>query len=288
MIAAVGLLKQSDDGLTYSLTDYGIAMGSSDLRCTYLYRKHLLAPLADHAPTWLAKRQYRNPGVASEGTNARSMVGDDFFDWIMKHPEKKDIFERQMKLFSNYKEPLSEVYPTESIVKSAKPGVPIFVDVGGGLGHDIESFSAAHPDLDEGSLVLQDLPQVLESAQVSSSIVKCPIDFLKGQPIHGARVYYLHMILHDWPDAEAITILKHIASVMERGYSKVLVHENLVKARNPHPRTTMMDVGMMIHFSAAEREEAAWVSIAEAAGLRIVKIWESHASVESLIELDLA
>ena len=37
-------------------------------------------------------------------------------------------------------------------------------------------------------------------------------DFFKPQPIRNASVYFMRMILHDWPDYKALEILKALRS----------------------------------------------------------------------------
>ena len=52
-------------------------------------------------------------------------------------------------------------------------------------------------------------------------------DFLKPQPIEGADVYLLRMILHDWPDKYAIQILRNIVPAMRPG-ARVILNESCV------------------------------------------------------------
>lgn len=95
-------------------------------------------------------------------------------------------------------------------------------------------------------------------------------------------------MLHDWPDAQAITILKNIAAVMEPDHSKVLVHDNVITASDPHPQATASDLTVMMAFSASERTEIMWKRLLSEAGLKTIKIWKMPVSVESVIEAELA
>lgn len=98
----------------------------------------------------------------------------------------------------------------------------------------------------------------------------------------------MHIVLHDWPDAKATEILKNIAAVMTPGYSKVLLHESVIVAHNPHPQTTASDLTMMMALSAMERTEGMWKELLASAGLRTVKIWGKPGAVESVVEAELA
>lgn len=104
----------------------------------------------------------------------------------------------------------------------------------------------------------------------------------------GARAYYLHNILHDWPNDKATLILENIVKAMTPGYSKVLLHEIVVATNNAHSQTTTSDLTMMMAFSAVERTEQMWIDLLATAGLKTVKIWGSPAAMESVIEAELA
>ena len=44
----------------------------------------------------------------------------------------------------------------------------------------------------------------------------------------GARAYYMHSVLHDWPDEVAATILGRVKDAMRPGYSRLLINENVI------------------------------------------------------------
>jgi phosphoribulokinase len=41
----------------------------------------------------------------------------------------------------------------------------------------------------------------------------------------GARIYYLHFIIHDWPDSDCIKIMEKIRDAMTPGYSRLLLND---------------------------------------------------------------
>lgn len=75
---------------------------------------------------------------------------------------------------------------------------------------------------------------------------------------------------------------------MEKGYSRLLLHESLVTSEKPLARVTVSDIHMMMCFSSAERSEKEWAALVASAGLKLVKIWRPVQSVESIIEAELA
>jgi len=48
-------------------------------------------------------------------------------------------------------------------------------------------------------------------------------DFFEPQPIQGARVYFVRVVLHDWDDDHAIKILKNLRHVAELESRLVIV-----------------------------------------------------------------
>ena len=99
----------------------------------------------------------------------------------------------------------------------------------------------------------------------------------------GATAYYLHTVLHDWPDAQAALILSNIAAAAEPNYSRVLIHETIV-TDEPSTLETTSDLHMMMVLSSYERTESAWYDIVAAAGLKPFRIWRVPGSAESVIE----
>ena len=78
------------------------------------------------------------------------------------------------------------VFPVDTEVGSWKagPGEAIFVDVGGGFGHQAIGFQQKYPNL-KGRIIVQDVPPVLEHVQLPEGIEKQPLNFFEGQPIKG-------------------------------------------------------------------------------------------------------
>lgn len=103
----------------------------------------------------------------------------------------------------------------------------------------------------------------------------------------GARVYYLHSVLHDWPDERCLQILRRLRQAMEPGYSKILINENIVLETGTSWNITSMDWTMMAMAASAERTEVQWRELLKSAGLQISGIWTKDPACESLIEVTL-
>jgi hypothetical protein len=94
-------------------------------------------------------------------------------------------------------------------------------------------------------------------------------------------------VFHGWSDAEAVKVLQRFATAMERGYSKLLLHEKVIPLQGATPDVTAGDLTMMATFSARERTFHMWDEIFASAGLRVVKVWSSLMFPESIIEAEL-
>ncbi|KAK7968734.1 O-methyltransferase-domain-containing protein [Apiospora saccharicola] len=197
-----------------------------------------------------------------------------------------------MELHSKYMlRPWVDIYPTHTVVNEARerPGRPMVVDVGGGKGHDLEKFRLRHhrnrgldlaEEMPAGTLVLQERPDVVEKllAETGPRLYDDPAislqahDFFTPQTVQGARVYPLHNILHDWADDDAVRVVANIAGAMEKGYSRLLIHESIVGTVRPHRRVTTTDLTMMALFSAKERTEEEFGTLVVKAGLRVREV----------------
>lgn len=75
---------------------------------------------------------------------------------------------------------------------------------------------------------------------------------------------------------------------MTKGYSKILINENIIPDKDAHWLITSIDLVMMSVCASGERTESTWRSLLTSVGLRVVKIWTYEEGAESLIEAELA
>jgi hypothetical protein len=246
-------------------------------------------PMFRSLPYFLKERGFKSPTDLNDcNWQYQKSSGNDFFQDLAANPAIASDFHSAMECHSKYNlTPWPEIYPTDTIVSAAKPNRALVVDVGGSKGHDLEKFRLAHPDIPEGSLVLQDLPDVVNDVKVEKTIAVQAYDFFTPEPVKGARAYFLHNVLHDWTDELATKILENVASAMEKGYSRLLIHESLISSLKPLARVTASDITMMACLSAKERTESEWRQLIKNAGLQVIKIWRPPQSVESVIEAEL-
>jgi hypothetical protein len=117
-------------------------------------------------------------------------------------------------------------------------------------------------------------------------------DFFKPQPVQ-ADIYLIKIVLHDWPDAECIKILRALVPALKPG-SKVVFIDYVGKQKNAAdlPRSiqqmgTSTDLRMMALFSAEERPEDAWQELFKKADERyeVAKVTTDPLTFHTIMEV---
>ena len=185
-----------------------------------------------------------------------------------------------------------DVYPLGNEIKELQAdgagagGEKLFVDVGGGRGHDIERIANCFPSVDPKTLVLQDQADVVKEAHIPDGVQIMPHDFFQEQPVKGAKYYFLHSILHDWGQDQCQKILSQLRAAMKPGHSKIIIVEAAIGAKESHPRATALDLVMASVFGTGEKREEDWRAMIEGVeGLRVKKVWSGPGCVESALEV---
>lgn len=108
------------------------------------------------------------------------------------------------------------------------------VDVGGGLGHVSQALIAHNPNIKS---IVQDSLDVISQAQKQDlpTNIRERMDFqahdlFDEQPVKGADVYLLRLVLHDWSDKYAIMIIKALIPALKPGV-KVVVNDRVIPGR---------------------------------------------------------
>ncbi|KAI9839332.1 MAG: hypothetical protein M1837_002217 [Sclerophora amabilis] len=244
-------------------------------------------------PDYLAKTGYKDPQDVTDGPFQYGHDTDmNSWEYMKINPSIRDSFNNHMAGYA-YGRPRwmdPGFYPVADIFGSGlkqDKDATLIVDVGGGLGHDLELFQQKYPCL-PGRLIVQDIPDTIAQIKnIPGGIEPTIHNFFTNQPIRGARAYYLHSVLHDWNDDDARKILQQLVPAMEKGYSKVLVNENVIPDQGASWEMTSLDFFMMALAASRERTEAQWRELLHSAGLKLVKIWSHERGLESLIEAEL-
>ncbi|KAF2166409.1 hypothetical protein M409DRAFT_54760 [Zasmidium cellare ATCC 36951] len=192
-----------------------------------------------------------------------------FFDYLNKTPDFR-------KRFAGYMQCVTSTQGTaiEHLIEGfdwASVGNGLVVDIGGSSGHASIALARSYPEL---RLIVQDLPKVIETSVAQASSLEDSVksrvtfqghSFFEPQPVKDADLYLLRMILHDWPNDEAKTILGHIRQAMKPTARLVIMDTAL-----PEPGTISLsqesqlrvrDLTMRETFNAHEREMEEWKAL---------------------------
>ncbi|KAF2112724.1 putative hydroxyindole O-methyltransferase [Lophiotrema nucula] len=244
-------------------------------------------------PEYLKNTKYQNP--TDKDASIFQFAFDTklhYFEWLSlpEHAAKIETFNAHMD-FKTLGKKWFQSTDVSAILNdpSPDPESVLMIDIGGNAGHDIVDFKKAFPEM-KGRLVLQELPAVINSltADFPKDIEAQEHDMFTPQPIHGAKAYYLHMVLHDWPDDSCRQVLAQLVPAMKNGYSKILLNEIVIKDKDADWFSTSVDMLMMLCHSAYERTESDWRALCEGVGLRVSKIWDCEGNPEKVIEIELA
>ncbi|RYP71278.1 hypothetical protein DL769_004728 [Monosporascus sp. CRB-8-3] len=263
--------------------------------------RHLAAMGTEHVrnavdtfPEFLEKTNYKTPTDAKNSPYQYAHnTEDNMLEHLARDPVNFERFHNHMSVYRQGRDNWMDIgfFPVEERLISGTNGKEdsaFLVDIGGSLGHDLQEFNRKYPKV-PGRLILQDLPHVLEKIQdLDECIEQMPYDFFTEQPIKGSRAYFMHSVLHDWPDDVNLKILARVTEAMKPGYSKLLVYENVIPATGADWQATAEDLMVMITSSSLERSEEQWRTLLGGAGLKVCMIWRTENALESLIECELA
>lgn len=151
------------------------------------------------------------------------------------------------------------------------------VDVGGGTGQILAGYLQADPT---ATGILFDQPpaiaaaeSVLQTAGVAARCRRVAGDFFTGVPA-GGDVYFLKSVLHDWDDAQALTILRHCAVAMQATSRLVIMERVSPAVLTPGPvqeATAAADLNLLVAFGGRVRQTPEFDQLLAAAGLRRIE-----------------
>jgi len=150
------------------------------------------------------------------------------------------------------------------------------------------------------TFVVQDLRENVDSGKATAAQLPADIasrisfeehNFFNAQPVHGADVYLLRMILHDWPDADAVAILRQLVGAMSSGSRLIIMDSVLPRPGSmPSAQERMLrarDMTMLEAFNSLERDESDWRRLLATAdrGMMLRGIQEPTRSALSLLDV---
>ncbi|KAJ5937244.1 hypothetical protein N7454_004899 [Penicillium verhagenii] len=245
---------------------------------------------------FLADTNYRSPDDANSGPFQVAMnTTEHFFEWLGKRDKQQTAFNNLMQSSRGRKYPVKwpDFFPAREQLSRFRGVTPSnhiqFVDIGGGVGQEMEALVDSVPDL-SGTFILQDMPEAVASCvltkqnvfQKTQEFQVMEHNFFQPQSVKGADFYFLGRILHDWPDVQARQILSHIRDAMDE-HSVLLVHDRVLpdSASEVYSKDVQADFIMMVIFSSLERTESQFRELFKSVGLVLYRVWRPKKCLKS-------
>jgi hypothetical protein len=206
--------------------------------------------------------------VTDGGTAFEHVHGEPFFAHLAADPERAAAFQASMS-------DRAQREAADVVAAYDFAGLRTLVDVGGGSGVLLEAILRAAPEL-RGVLV--DRPEAVQRAAGRLAAAglddrsECVVgDFFDAVP-PGADAYLLSRVVHDWDDADAERILTTCRTAMPAGARLLLVDAIVPERAHDGPEAVLMDIHMLILFSARERTEGQFRRLLAGAGFDLRRV----------------
>lgn len=174
---------------------------------------------------------------------------EEFFDYLVQHPEEERLFQNTMINYSQYHIPcILKNYDFSKFNSVA--------DIGAGYGWLLAGILEKYPKL-KG--IYFDLPSNLDNAKKflndKGLISRCKMvtgDFFTSVPSN-ADMYLLKLVLHDWSDIQCQTILKNIRKAIPNN-GRLLIIDMAIPSNNIQPGI-LLDIEILAILPGKERTE---------------------------------
>ncbi len=239
-------------------------------------------PATQAMPEFLAETKYQDITSKSKTVFQKAFGTDlSFFEWLPQYPKHMKSLGHLMAL--DRTEQWVDDYAVEEKLGCliTKPDQAVLVDVGGGFGQQAVAFRNKFPGL-PGRVVVQDIPSTLANASPVEGVEFMAHDFFGAQPIAGAKIYYLRHVLHDWPDAECVRILRNIIPAMG-AESRLIIDDVVLPERGVPWQSAFMDLLMMNCLGALERTRPEWEALLDQAGLRLLDVHQYDPKMQCVL-----
>jgi len=255
-----GIFRQRRDG-RYQLNPL-----ADTLRCNAPKSVAGLASLygsREHREHW----SYLSEAIRTGKAVIPVLHGADAFDYLSSEPELAKVFNRAMAETTEMTVPfLLAAYPFDAY--------PTVVDVGGGVGRLLAAILADTPT---ARGVLYDLPHAVAEAPallrqhgVADRVRVDEGSFFDGVPT-GGDIYVLKMIIHDWPEDQAIEILRNVRAAAQVGTTLLLI-ETVIPDRNREHVGNWTNLEMLLMNAGRERTAAEYRRLLQQAGFQVTRV----------------
>jgi hypothetical protein len=200
--------------------------------------------------------------------------GGSVWDYLAKHPDEQKVLDEAMT-------DLSQAVADEVVDAYDFGRFGTVVDVGGGRGMLLAAVLSRWPSV---AGVLFDQPDVVAGAHELLSATgvsqRCRVvggSFFDSVP-GGGDAYVLKSVIHDWPDAESVEILRTCRRAMP-AHGRLLLVEQLLDESPDPVRTAFSDLTMLVVAGGQERTTDEYRSLLAAAGFDLARTVATESAV---------
>lgn len=222
---------------------------------------------------WVGSPQHRehwshlSDAVRSGTARVPQLRGKPVFEYLADEPELGEIFNTAMTGVSDF-----AIAPVVGAYDFHRFGT--IADIGGGHGRLLAAILESAP---QAKGLLFDLPHVV--AKAPALLRKNGVEkrtqivggsFFDSVPA-GADAYVLKNVIHDWPDEDAVRILRSVRAATHPG-ARVLLIEFVIPDHDRNFHGKWVDLEMLVVADARERTAAEYRRLLNQADLRLDRI----------------
>ena len=201
-------------------------------------------------------------------------VGVPVFDYLAAHPDEASLFSETMVGFHGDEPPA-----VAAAYDFSRFGT--VVDVGGATGNLIAAILARHAGprgvLFDLPHVVREAPELLRARGLAGRVSIEAGSFFETVP-EGGDAYVFSHIIHDWSEAQCLTILGHCRKAMRPGGRLLLVEMVLPDGDAFHPGK-LLDMTMLVMPGGQERTASEYGELLGKAGFRLERVVPTASAV---------
>ena len=274
-LASLGVLAHAGDG-RFALTPLGESLKSDAPGSA---RSTLLA--FGGGWMWDGFREFGH-SVRTGDTAMVRAHGMGVFDYLGQHPDQAALFSEAMVGFHGGEPPtVAEAFDFSRF--------DTIVDVGGATGNMLAHILTRHARprgvLFDRPHVVTEAPALIAARGLTDRIAIETGDFFERVP-EGGNAYILSHIIHDWTEAQCLTILGNVRRAMRKDGRLLLVEFVLPEGNEPH-LGLLADMVMLAIPVGEERTAAEYGTLLAKAGFTVERVVPT-ASPVSVVEARIA
>jgi hypothetical protein len=204
--------------------------------------------------------------------------GMPIFEYLAEQPELAEVFNAAMTGVSDF-----AIAPVITAYDFAVFGT--IADIGGGQGRLLAAILESAP---HARGVLFDLPQVVATAPavlnqhgVEKRVQIVGGSFFDSAPA-GADAYVLKNVIHDWPDEDAVRILRNVRAAAHPD-ARVLLIEFVIPHHDRNFHGKWVDIEMLVVANARERTAPEYGRLLMQSGFRLNRVTDTAGPI-SIVE----